>query len=98
MGNPKISERNEMAVGTAGTSRREQILHAAAGLFATRGYHGVSVDEIGAAGCSSGPALYRHFGGKEAMLSELLVGISQRLLEGGASRASHAGSPSQALD
>jgi AcrR family transcriptional regulator len=98
MGHSNISERNEMAVATAGPSRREQILHAAAELFATRGYHGVSVDEIGAAVGISGPGLYRHFRGKEAMLSELLVGISQRLLEGGRSRASHADSPSEALD
>ncbi|MGW2282468.1 SACE_7040 family transcriptional regulator [Streptomyces sp. NPDC001770] len=67
----------------AGPTRREQILREAALLFAERGFHGVGVDEIGAAVGISGPGLYRHFPGKDAMLSELLVGISERLLTGG---------------
>ncbi|MCX5397162.1 TetR/AcrR family transcriptional regulator [Streptomyces sp. NBC_00102] len=67
----------------AGAARREQILREAALLFAERGFHGVGVDEIGAAVGISGPGLYRHFPGKDAMLSELLVGISERLLTGG---------------
>jgi AcrR family transcriptional regulator len=56
-------------------NRREQILREAARLFAERGFHGVGVDEIGAAVGISGPGLYRHFAGKDAMLAELLVGI-----------------------
>lgn len=67
-------------------SRREQILTAAADLFAERGFHGVGVDEIGAAVGISGPGLYRHFAGKDAMLAELLVGISERLHSGGQRR------------
>ena len=54
-------------------TRREQILKEAARLFAERGFHGVGVDEIGAAVGISGPGLYRHFAGKDAMLAELLV-------------------------
>ena len=71
-------------------SRREQILREAARLFAERGFHGVGVDEIGAAVGISGPGLYRHFAGKDAMLAELLVGISGRLLTGGRRRAAAA--------
>ncbi|WP_229325912.1 TetR/AcrR family transcriptional regulator [Streptomyces sp. UNOC14_S4] len=71
-------------------SRREQILEEAARLFAERGFHGVGVDEIGAAVGISGPGLYRHFAGKDAMLSELLVGISGRLFEGGRRRVAEA--------
>ena len=63
-----------------GTSRREQILDRAAELFADRGFHGVSVHDIGAACGISGPALYRHFASKDAMLAEMLVSISERLL------------------
>ncbi|MGW8379914.1 TetR/AcrR family transcriptional regulator [Streptomyces sp. ODS28] len=72
--------------GAAATTRREQILREAARLFAERGFHGVGVDEIGAAVGISGPGLYRHFAGKDAMLAELLVGISERLHEGGRMR------------
>ncbi|MFI0743374.1 TetR/AcrR family transcriptional regulator [Streptomyces sp. NPDC021100] len=67
-------------------TRREQILREAARLFAERGFHGVGVDEIGAAVGISGPGLYRHFAGKDAMLAELLVGISGRLLTSGRER------------
>ncbi|MFI1353223.1 TetR/AcrR family transcriptional regulator [Streptomyces sp. NPDC020898] len=71
-----------MATRTDAPTRREQILKEAARLFAERGFHGVGVDEIGAAVGISGPGLYRHFPGKDAMLAELLVGISGQLLTG----------------
>ncbi|MFC9465991.1 SACE_7040 family transcriptional regulator [Streptomyces coelicoflavus] len=71
-----------MATRTDAPTRREQILKEAARLFAERGFHGVGVDEIGAAVGISGPGLYRHFPGKDAMLAELLVGISDSLLTG----------------
>ena len=77
--------------------RRQQILEVAAPLFARRGFHGVSIDELGAAAGVSGPALYRHFAGKEAILAELLLDVSHRLLDGGRRRvASHPG-PEEAL-
>jgi AcrR family transcriptional regulator len=79
-------------------SRRDQILREAARLFAERGFHGVGVDEIGAAVGISGPGLYRHFAGKDAMLAELLVGISGRLLTAGRRRVAEAAGPEQALN
>ncbi|MFJ2732936.1 TetR/AcrR family transcriptional regulator [Streptomyces sp. NPDC087317] len=79
-----------MATRTDAPSRREQILKEAARLFAERGFHGVGVDEIGAAVGISGPGLYRHFAGKDAMLAELLVGISGQLLTGAKRRLAEA--------
>lgn len=79
-----------MSTQAPAPTRREQILKEAARLFAERGFHGVGVDEIGAAVGISGPGLYRHFAGKEAMLAELLVGISGRLLTGGKRRTAEA--------
>ncbi|OIJ88111.1 TetR/AcrR family transcriptional regulator [Streptomyces colonosanans] len=79
-----------MATRTDGPTRREQILKEAARLFAERGFHGVGVDEIGAAVGISGPGLYRHFAGKDAMLAELLVGISGQLLTGARRRVAEA--------
>ncbi|MFJ6939017.1 TetR/AcrR family transcriptional regulator [Streptomyces sp. NPDC101132] len=79
-----------MSTRAAAPTRREQILKEAARLFAERGFHGVGVDEIGAAVGISGPGLYRHFAGKDAMLAELLVGISERLLTGGRYRVAEA--------
>ncbi|WP_328377105.1 TetR/AcrR family transcriptional regulator [Streptomyces sp. NBC_00440] len=87
-----------MSTRTDAPTRREQILKEAARLFAERGFHGVGVDEIGAAVGISGPGLYRHFAGKDAMLAELLVGISERLLDGGRTRAERAvGGPAAVL-
>lgn len=79
------------------TTRREQILDTAAELFARRGFHGVSVADLGAACGISGPALYRHFASKDAMLAEMLVSISEELLEVGRSRARQADGPREAL-
>lgn len=78
-------------------SRREQILDRAAELFAERGFHGVSVDDVGAACGISGPALYRHFAAKDAMLAEMLVDISERLLAEARVRVGAAGGAEQAL-
>ncbi|MEU4653695.1 TetR/AcrR family transcriptional regulator [Streptomyces sp. NPDC023723] len=89
-----------MATRTDAPTRREQILKEAARLFAERGFHGVGVDEIGAAVGISGPGLYRHFAGKDAMLAELLVGISGQLLRGAKRRVAEAGGadPGAVLD
>ncbi|CUR60361.1 Transcriptional regulator, TetR family [metagenome] len=67
-------------------SRREQILATAAELFAARGFHGVSVVDLGTACGISGPALYKHFQSKDAVLAEMLVSISEELLRVGRQR------------
>src|ERR1051325_7174022 len=79
-------------------SRRQQILDRAADLFAARGFHGTSVQDVGAACGISGPALYRHFASKDAMLAEMLVGISERLLAEARARVAGATGPRDALD
>lgn len=48
--------------------RKAQIVRAAARAFSERGYHAVGVDEIAAEVGISGPALYRHFANKYALL------------------------------
>ena len=68
------------------------------GLFAARGYHGVSMDDIGSAAGVTGPALYHHFAGKEAMLVAALIPVSEGLLHGGKARvALHPEDPHAAL-
>jgi len=84
-------------VPTSALSRRDQILDTAAGLFARRGFHGVSVSDIGAACGVSGPALYKHFASKDAVLAEMLISISERLLAGGRDRVSAAVDPAGGL-
>jgi AcrR family transcriptional regulator len=84
-------------VRTSEPTRREQILATAAELFAARGFHGVSVGDIGAACGVSGPALYKHFASKDAVLAEMLVDISQRLLSVGRERSEQADDTTSAL-
>lgn len=82
--------------GAAG--RREAILREAAAQFAAHGFHGVSIDDLGAALGVSGPALYRYFPGKEAILTAMLVGISEQLLDGATRVRETAGSPGDLVD
>jgi len=80
------------------SSGRDRLLATALKLFAAKGFHGVSVGEIGKACGISGPALYKHFESKDAVLAAMLVGISERLLEEGRARAERSSSPRQALE
>ena len=85
-----LTTANLSRVTTEPLSRRDQILATAAELFAARGFHGVSVADLGAACGISGPALYKHFVSKDAVLAEMLVSISQELLDVGRDRVSSA--------
>jgi AcrR family transcriptional regulator len=77
MTNSAVTRRSQ-----AKSDRRSQLIAAAERLVAGRGYLAVRLEDIGAAVGVSGPAIYRHFPNKEALLVELLVGISTRLLAG----------------
>jgi AcrR family transcriptional regulator len=53
-------------------TREQTILRAAADAFSAKGFHGVSMDELGRRAGFSGPALYRSFSGKDEILATLL--------------------------
>lgn len=80
------------------SDRRSQLLTAAARLMAERGFLAVRLEDIGSAAGVSGPAIYRHFPNKDAMLVELLVGVSTRLLEGAHAVVGQTPDPTAALD
>jgi AcrR family transcriptional regulator len=63
--------------------RREALLGAAARHFAERGFNGVSIEDLGSAVGMSGPAVYRHFESKQALLAAILIDVSRELLHGG---------------
>lgn len=81
----------------AKADRRAALLAAAAGMFAERGFNGVSIEDLGSAAGVSGPAVYRHFASKQAVLGALLVGVSENLLDGGAAVERQAADPAGAL-
>jgi len=76
--------------------RRQQLVRAASRLFAERGFRSVSMEDLAAEAGVSGPAIYRHFASKEALLADLLIDVSEQLLEQGTTRATNE-SPFDAL-
>lgn len=60
--------------------RRGEILDAALGVFAEKGYEAGTMREIAAAVGVSEPALYRHYAGKEALFEELVALAGDRIV------------------
>jgi AcrR family transcriptional regulator len=58
---------------------RDRILDAALSVFATKGYHGATVDDIVRASATSKGAVYHHFPNKEAVFVALVDGFTERL-------------------
>jgi AcrR family transcriptional regulator len=77
--------------------RRQSLLAAAASLFAVNGFNRVSLEDLGAAAGVSGPAVYRHFSGKQAVLGDLLLTVSRELLDGGRRVVAETADPLAAL-
>ncbi len=69
---------------TRDPDRRERILRAAAELVAERGFHAVSMADIGGAAGIVGSGVYRHFESKASVLLALLDDGMARLLENAA--------------
>lgn len=64
------------------SARRRELMAIAATAFAERGFLSTTMDEIGQRAGISGPALYHHFASKEALLDEMLIDVSVRLVNG----------------
>jgi AcrR family transcriptional regulator len=59
--------------GSRRPDRKSQLTAIAAELFCERGYEGVGINDIAAAAGVTGPALYRHFPDKQAVLARVLL-------------------------
>ena len=81
----------------AKADRRAVLVASAARLFAERGFDRVSMEDLGAAAGVSGPAVYRHFPSKQAVLAALLIEVSESLHDGGHRVVSSARDDSDAL-
>ncbi|GAA3823669.1 TetR/AcrR family transcriptional regulator [Amycolatopsis tucumanensis] len=76
----EVVEDEPVPVGVGVPSRREQILSSAAELFHRKGFHAVSMEDIGAAAGIAGPSVYRHFSSKAALLGAIARRAGDRLL------------------
>ena len=66
-------------LATGRGERRERILASATSLFEENGFHGAGIDDIAAAAGVTGPAIYRHFKNKDAVLVALFDRLAERL-------------------
>lgn len=69
-----------MAVRLPAAERRQQLIETALDLFAARGLHGVSMDDIAEAAGVTKPVLYQHFASKRALFMELLDEVGKAML------------------
>lgn len=77
-----------------GAARRAAIVESAAELFSRNGYAAVGMDSIGAAVGVTGPAIYRHFDSKAAVLAAVFDRIIDTVV---APAADPGGSPREQL-
>jgi AcrR family transcriptional regulator len=82
---------------SAAPSRREELLAAATRLFRDRGYHAVSMEDIGAAAGIAGPSIYRYFPGKAAILVAAGYRMADRLARTAEAAVGDAADPADAL-
>lgn len=66
----------------ASTSRADDIHEAALTLFAERGYHGTSMEDIASALRLQAQSLYNHVAAKQDLLSEVMIHTMRSLLRG----------------
>jgi AcrR family transcriptional regulator len=78
--------------------RKAQLVEVAARLFAARGYHNVGINDIGAELGLTGPALYRHFPSKEALLVAVFDEVISENLEGIRRVVASTGNPRETLE
>lgn len=67
-----------MSIRLSGPERRQSILKEAQQLFADKGFHGASIDEIARAVDVSPSILYRHFDSKQALYDAVLQELSSQ--------------------
>jgi AcrR family transcriptional regulator len=61
--------------------RRRQLLDVAVDVFAERGFHGTSMDEVAEAAGVTKPVLYQHFDSKRDLFVELLDDVGSHLVQ-----------------
>jgi AcrR family transcriptional regulator len=87
-----------MAVRLPAAERRQQLVETALTLFADRGMHGTSMDDIAEAAGVTKPVLYQHFRSKRALFLELLDDVGQQLLTAITNATADATSPREQVE
>jgi AcrR family transcriptional regulator len=69
-----------MNVRLSAGERRDQILDVAVQVFARRGYHGTSMNDVAEAAGVTKPVLYQHFESKQALYLALIEDVGNRMI------------------
>ena len=78
--------------------RRKQLLDVALRVFAERGFHPTSMNDLAEAAGVTKPVLYQHFGSKRELYLELLDDVGSRLRESIGKATSEATTPRQQVE
>ena len=87
-----------MAARLPAARRRRQLLDVAQEVFAERGFHATSMDEVAEAAGVTKPVLYQHFDSKRRLYRELLEDVGQQLLDAIAEATAVAQTPRQQVE
>jgi AcrR family transcriptional regulator len=79
-------------------ARRRQLLDSALDVFASRGFHGASMNDVADAAGVTKPVLYQHFASKRKLFIELLEDVGSRLGALVAEATADAGGPSEKVE
>ena len=78
--------------------RRQQLLDVALQIFAARGFHGASMNDVAEAAGVTKPVLYQHFESKDALYLELVDEMGNRLEEAIMKAVADADGPRQQVE
>lgn len=78
--------------------RKEQLLEVAQHVFAERGFHLTSMNDVADAAGVTKPVLYQHFSSKRSLYLELLRSVGDRLMLAIQTAAAEAGHPRQQVE
>jgi AcrR family transcriptional regulator len=87
-----------MSIRLPAPARRRQLLDVALEVFASRGYHTTSMNQVAEAAGVTKPVLYQHFRSKKALYHELLEDVSARLVDAIAKATTEATGPRQQVE
>lgn len=95
---PRSSGTSRPARGLAPAGKREQLLAEAIRLFAARGFHDVTVEDIATAAGMPASGVYRHFDSKPAILTEAFWRAADRTTVAISDALATATTPTDAID
>lgn len=84
-----------MSVRLPATERKEQILDVALRVFAERGFHEASMNDVAVAAGVTKPVVYQHFESKRALFLAIIEDVGRQMIDG-VTAASSSGSDGRA--